>query len=138
MYQVLQKGIEMSPHSVSTTTQCFLAWLRVISSVLAMLMTMKKSIKWAKAIHDPLNSVVTNIARAPGHQFDPQSAEGHAFQSYFYDPRNANRNEVSEKYGQTVRSMPYDAFYLALVKERFVTANMGTPDWRRVFDSIAE
>jgi hypothetical protein len=102
------------------------------------LMNIKKSFKWTKAMHDPLNSVVTNIAHASGHQLDPQSPEGQAFQSYFDDLRNPNWNEIKEKYGQTVGSMIYAAFHLALVKERFVTGNMGAPDWRRVFDSIAE
>lgn len=102
------------------------------------LMAIKKSFKWTKAMHDPLASVVTNIARTPGHRLDPQSPEGEAFQSFFDDLRNPNKQEITEKYGQTVGSMIYAAFHLALVKERFVTGNKGAPDWGRVFDSIAE
>ena len=102
------------------------------------LMAIKKSFKWTKAMHDPLNAVVTNIARAPGHRLDPQSPEGQAFQSFFDDLRNPNKQEITDKYGQTVGFMTYAAFHLALVKERFVTGNKGAPDWGRVFDSIAE
>ena len=102
------------------------------------LMAIKKSFKWTKAMYDPLNDLVTNIAHAPDHRLDPQSPEGQAFQSYFDDLRNPNKQEITEKYGQTVGSMTYAAFHLALVKERFVTGNIGAPNWRRVFDSIAE
>lgn len=102
------------------------------------LMALKRSFKWTQAMHDPLHQTIKNIANAPNYLLDPQSPEGLAFQDYFDDMRNPDMQEIYKKYGKTVSDTTYAAFHLALVKERFVTGNLGAPNWRRVFESIAE
>ena len=102
------------------------------------LITVKKSFNATKPFHEPLKKTIKDIAKAPKHKLDPQSAEGLAFQDFFDDIRNPDQDEIKEKYGISVGNAIYAAFHLALVKERFIVGNLGAPNWRRVFDSIAE
>ena len=89
-------------------------------------------------MHDAMKTTIKAIAKAQNHQLDPQSAEGLAFQNFFDDMRNPALNEITDKYGDSIGDIVNAALHLALVKERFVTGNLGAPNWRWVFDSIAE
>jgi hypothetical protein len=89
-------------------------------------------------MHDAMKTTIKAITKAPNHQLGPQSAEGLAFQDFFDDMRNPALNEITDKYGDAIGDIMNAALHLALGKERFVTGNLGAPDWRRVFDSIAE
>ncbi len=102
------------------------------------MMAIKKSFAATKMMHDAMKKTIKAIAKAPNHQLDPQSDEGLAFQDFFDDMRNPAMNEITDKYGDSIGGIMNAAFHLALVKERFVTGNLGAPNWRRVFDSIAE
>ena len=104
----------------------------------AAMMAIKKSFAATKMMHDAMKKTIKAIAKAPNHRLDPQSEEGLAFQDFFDDMRNPALNEIKEKYGDSIGGIMNAALHLALVKERFVTGNLGAPNWRRVFDSIAE
>ena len=104
----------------------------------ATMMAIKKSFAATKMMHDAMKTTIKAIAKAPNNRLDPQSAEGLAFQDFFDDMRNPALNEIKDKYSDSIGGIMNAALHLALVKERFVTGNLGAPNWRRVFDSIAE
>ena len=103
----------------------------------ASLMTFKKNFTHVKEMRAAMVKLVRDIARAPEKMLTPNSDESLAFQALYDDFRTPDMNEVFAKY-PNLRPPAIVTICLALIKERYVVGNTGSPNWLRVFASVSE
>jgi hypothetical protein len=104
----------------------------------ASLLEYKRSFKDTQRFHDALKQTVADIERGGG-RFLPGSPEEAAFQRLFDVIRQPEPGATAKPLGeQAVSDVAFRRFEFAVIKDRYVAGNVGTPVWDRVFRWISE
>lgn len=103
---------------------------------LAVLRT-KRSFSDTRPLHSLLLAIADELVRAHG-KLEPEGKGAASLDGIFNALRNPEPDAGVKAFGRNViNDLSIRRFEFAVLRERYLTGNSGTPDWRRVFHSIS-